>query len=145
MIDLRTCLYVSLYSFTIESGVCCVKSFDEGSDFIKDINGKILKDFISDNYKSVSEFIKDTGLSRSHIYKLFDERVRVGDRTELKLRDVAQKFDFDYKNFYKDEEFKIGDFICRGLIVKDKDNNIVFRIYKDRFESSKDYDYFLQE
>lgn len=83
-------------------------------------------------------------MSRSHLYKLFDEQVRVGDRTELKLKKVAQKFDFDYKKFYKDEEFKIGDFVCRGLIVRDKDNNVIFQIYKDRFVINKDYDYFLQ-
>lgn len=133
-----------IYFFWFKCSYIATKVEGNGSDFIKDINVKILKDFISDNYKSVSEFIKETGLSRSHLYKLFDEKVRVGDRTELKLKKVAQKFDFDYKKFYKDEEFKIGDFVCRGLIVRDKDNNIIFQIYKDRFEINKDYDYFLQ-
>ena len=84
-------------------------------------------------------------MSRSHLYKLFDEEVRVGESTEAKLKKVAQKFNFNYEKFYKDEEFKIGDFVCRGLIVRDKDNNVIFQIYKDRFEINKDYDYFLHE
>ena len=111
----------------------------------KEINGEIFRKFVKENFKTIDEFISETGLSRSHVYKLFDEKVRVGDKTLKKLKVLADKYGFDNDKFYKKPYFKVGGHRCRSICITDKNKKVIAFISKDKLVVEKNYDYFLKE
>lgn len=111
----------------------------------REIDENVFKKFVDDNFKSVQEFMNISGLSRSHVYKLFKGLVKVGDRTYLKLNKIAKEYGFDDELFYKTEKFEIAGGVCRSISITDKDKNLIALIDKDRLVIRDDYEYFIED
>lgn len=111
----------------------------------KEINGESLKEFIASNFDSKTDFMKKYEIAPSHLYKLFKEKVSVGDKTYEKLEKACEQTDWNVSDLIKDEVFEVGGGKCRALAITDDKGSLIALIMKDKFLIDKDYDYFLQE
>lgn len=111
----------------------------------REINSESLKQFIDENFKSKTAFMRESGIAPSHLYKLFNEEVSVGDKTYKKLEKLANNADWDVRDFIKDEEFEIGGGKCRAIAIANKNGDLIALLMKDKIVIDKNYDYFLQK
>lgn len=59
---------------------------------MKKIDGTMLKNFIDENFNSYMEFSNEVGISYSHLYYIFNEKITVGEKTLSKINAVLNDF-----------------------------------------------------
>lgn len=59
---------------------------------VKKIDGIMLRHFIDENFNSYREFSNEVGISYSHLYYIFNEKITVGEKTLSKINAVLNDF-----------------------------------------------------
>ncbi len=96
-------------------------------------------DFLNATGKSKLEFARLIGISYSHLHGMINESIKMGDRTQKKIKDYIHNhnLDVDIEDFLKPRPFEN----LESVTVYKKDTNEVIAIITSRdVIANKDYE-----
>lgn len=103
------------------------------------LNSEAVNDFLNEYYKSVSEFCRELGISRSHFDGMMRGDVACGSKTQKKLRKLLDGYDWDMNELLNPLPIIIGDKRFKEIVVSDSENNLVVSINSINEISDKKY------
>lgn len=103
------------------------------------LNEEIMEDFITSNFKSISDFCRKLGVSRSHLDGMMKGGISCGIKTRGKLTNLLNDYEVNLEDVLEPLPIIMGEKSFKEIQVSDKDGNLIASINSCNEISDKNF------
>lgn len=103
------------------------------------LDREAIKEFIENNFKSVSEFCRRLNISRSHFDGMMNGKIACGKKTQGKLKEFIKDYDISSEDLFDPLPILMGDKRIKEILVTDKDGYLISSINSNNEITDVDY------
>lgn len=103
------------------------------------LDEEIMEDFITSNFKSISDFCRKLGVSRSHFDGMMKGKISCGIKTRKKLTNLLNDYELNLEDFLEPLPIIMGERYIKEIQVSDKNGNLIASINSNNEISDKNF------
>lgn len=103
------------------------------------LDDEIMEDFITSNFKSISDFCRKLGVSRSHFDGMMNGKIACGIKTRKKLTNLLNEYELNLEDFLEPLPIIMGEKSFKEIQISDKDGNLIVSINSNNEISDKNF------
>jgi hypothetical protein len=103
------------------------------------LDEEIMEDFITFNFKSISDFCRKLGVSRSHFDGMMKGKIACGIKTREKLMNLLNDYEVNLEDVLEPLPIIIGEKSFKEIQISDKDGNLIASINSNNEISDKNF------